>query len=201
MLTLTSISTIVLWFNLIDDASTAIPFDMHCMGFAMSTHYVKDAARLFSYRDYPSLGIRIQLQAMLPYTIVIVPIWSLFVTFSCYPFVVMLKRAKRRRYVERAWFAVTIGMSTWAFVSCKLYYAYSFWQLLDRQFRSEYTVMSVSLAILVFVPAICAILIHNVIAGPLCRASLRKPRMCVNCGYNLTGNVSGRCSECGTPVS
>ncbi len=26
------------------------------------------------------------------------------------------------------------------------------------------------------------------------------PGHCRNCGYNLTGNVSGRCSECGTPV-
>ncbi len=24
---------------------------------------------------------------------------------------------------------------------------------------------------------------------------------CLKCGYNLTGNVSGKCSECGTPIS
>jgi hypothetical protein len=24
--------------------------------------------------------------------------------------------------------------------------------------------------------------------------------LCVNCGYNLTGNTSGVCSECGTPI-
>ena len=34
----------------------------------------------------------------------------------------------------------------------------------------------------------------------------RKPKelevwpRCTNCGYNLTGNVSGICPECGTPV-
>jgi hypothetical protein len=27
------------------------------------------------------------------------------------------------------------------------------------------------------------------------------PGMCVNCGYNLTGNVSGVCPECGKPIS
>lgn len=27
------------------------------------------------------------------------------------------------------------------------------------------------------------------------------PRLCRQCGYDLTGNVSGRCSECGMPVS
>ncbi len=26
------------------------------------------------------------------------------------------------------------------------------------------------------------------------------PGLCANCGYDLTGNVSGRCSECGAPV-
>jgi hypothetical protein len=29
----------------------------------------------------------------------------------------------------------------------------------------------------------------------------RRPGFCRECGYNLTGNVSGRCSECGTPTS
>ena len=27
-----------------------------------------------------------------------------------------------------------------------------------------------------------------------------KPGHCKTCGYNLTGNVSGKCSECGAPV-
>lgn len=31
-------------------------------------------------------------------------------------------------------------------------------------------------------------------------ARRRPPRgCCLNCGYNLTGNVSGACPECGTP--
>jgi hypothetical protein len=28
----------------------------------------------------------------------------------------------------------------------------------------------------------------------------RLPGQCMSCGYNLTGNVSGRCSECGTAI-
>jgi hypothetical protein len=32
------------------------------------------------------------------------------------------------------------------------------------------------------------------------RQAPEAPR-CVNCGYNLTGNVSGRCPECGTPIA
>lgn len=27
------------------------------------------------------------------------------------------------------------------------------------------------------------------------------PMLCTTCGYNLTGNVTGLCSECGTPIS
>ncbi len=35
------------------------------------------------------------------------------------------------------------------------------------------------------------------IRGPLRRHRRRKRGLCVRCGYNLTGNVSGRCPECG----
>jgi len=27
------------------------------------------------------------------------------------------------------------------------------------------------------------------------------PPQCLKCGYDLTGNVSGRCPECGTPIA
>lgn len=36
------------------------------------------------------------------------------------------------------------------------------------------------------------------IRGPLRRYHRRKRGLCVRCGYNLTGNVSGVCPECGT---
>src|SRR5438094_982445 len=30
---------------------------------------------------------------------------------------------------------------------------------------------------------------------------IRNPPICMNCGYSLTGNLSGRCSECGQESS
>ena len=39
------------------------------------------------------------------------------------------------------------------------------------------------------------------ILGPLRRHRRRKKGLCLECGYNLTGNVSGVCPECGEPVS
>ena len=36
--------------------------------------------------------------------------------------------------------------------------------------------------------------------GPLRRWRRRRRGLCVNCGYNLTGNVTGVCSECGTKL-
>jgi hypothetical protein len=32
------------------------------------------------------------------------------------------------------------------------------------------------------------------------RRKLRAKETCLTCGYNLTGNVSGTCPECGTPI-
>ena len=36
--------------------------------------------------------------------------------------------------------------------------------------------------------------------GPLRRWRRRRKGLCQNCGYNLTGNVTGVCSECGTKI-
>ncbi len=38
------------------------------------------------------------------------------------------------------------------------------------------------------------------IRGPLRRYRRRKPGLCIKCGYNLTGNESGVCPECGTKI-
>ncbi|UCE58112.1 MAG: hypothetical protein JSU63_11765 [Phycisphaerales bacterium] len=38
------------------------------------------------------------------------------------------------------------------------------------------------------------------IRGPLLRRRRRRKGLCIVCGYDLTGNVSGVCSECGTEI-
>ena len=38
------------------------------------------------------------------------------------------------------------------------------------------------------------------IRGPVRRHRRRKRGLCLKCGYDLTGNVTGVCSECGTEV-
>jgi hypothetical protein len=39
------------------------------------------------------------------------------------------------------------------------------------------------------------------IRGPFRRWRRRRQGRCLTCGYDLTGNVSGICSECGTPIA
>lgn len=39
------------------------------------------------------------------------------------------------------------------------------------------------------------------VRGPLRRRRRRKRGLCANCGYDLTGNVSGTCPECAAPAS
>jgi predicted amidophosphoribosyltransferase len=51
------------------------------------------------------------------------------------------------------------------------------------------------LAILLAVyPGVCFI------RGPCRRRHRRRKGLCIHCGYNLTGNVSGVCPECGERV-
>ena len=52
----------------------------------------------------------------------------------------------------------------------------------------------VLVALLATYPAIA------VIRGPVRRFRRRRAGLCVECGYNLTGNVSSVCPECGTEI-
>ena len=42
-----------------------------------------------------------------------------------------------------------------------------------------------------------ALLLATFLLGPLRRDRRRKRNQCIHCGYNLTGNESGACPECG----
>ncbi len=50
--------------------------------------------------------------------------------------------------------------------------------------------------------AICLVIPPSlgIVRGPVRRWRRRKRNLCVHCGYNLTGNTSGVCPECGTAV-
>ena len=75
----------------------------------------------------------------------------------------------------------------------------------DRSFYCRFTVSPAYGLVLRFSGnlLLCAGLVYlafDLICGPTRRWWRRKHRLCVNCAYNLTGNVSGVCPECGKPV-
>lgn len=47
----------------------------------------------------------------------------------------------------------------------------------------------------------CLYATPGILAIVIKRAPPILPNHCKTCGYNLTGNVSGKCSECGTAIS
>jgi hypothetical protein len=56
--------------------------------------------------------------------------------------------------------------------------------------------------ILASIPLTAVLLVHVALMGVLWRSRKRRaPGHCKECGYDLTGNASGRCPECGTPRS
>jgi hypothetical protein len=63
----------------------------------------------------------------------------------------------------------------------------------------RYTLITIPLPLL-FV-ALAAYPMVAFIRGPLRRWRRRDTGLCRRCGYNLTANVSGRCPECGAPVT
>jgi len=46
----------------------------------------------------------------------------------------------------------------------------------------------------------CVLAVYPIANAPLRRWRRRRKGLCVKCGYNLTGNLSGVCPECGTKV-
>ena len=87
-----------------------------------------------------------------------------------------------------------------------LYTRYSYFDLRQQRLRADSDPMfimtvvnEVSLWPLVVIfggyPAIAFV------RGPLRRYRRRQMGCCCNCGYNLTGNVSGICSECGSEIA
>lgn len=51
-----------------------------------------------------------------------------------------------------------------------------------------------------FLYNLCMYAIPGILAIIFARPPKLSPGHCTTCGYNLRGNVSGKCSECGAPV-
>lgn len=54
--------------------------------------------------------------------------------------------------------------------------------------------LAVTMFVVLFVPYLVARYVHHKVRW----RRLEDANLCVACGYDLTGNVSGRCPECGT---
>jgi len=54
-----------------------------------------------------------------------------------------------------------------------------------------------------FLPMWPVLVTMLIVTAVVLRRHLKRPRgnVCAQCGYDLRGNVSGRCPECGTPVA
>ena len=66
--------------------------------------------------------------------------------------------------------------------------------------RTEYEVSEIAAPIGLLAIAFIAYPLFAFARGPLRRYRRRRRNQCIKCGYDLTGNVSGVCPECGTRV-
>ena len=81
------------------------------------------------------------------------------------------------------------ALSYGTFWTCEL----GFW--MPSLVRGPYSSLILPIWVLVIVAAI------GISFSMLRRLRRARPGCCNSCGYNLTGNVSGRCPECGTAIS
>ena len=73
------------------------------------------------------------------------------------------------------------------------------WQLVDRLAPASASPDILAYAC-VAVTTVLATLLGLVVAFLIVGRQPPRPGHCQNCGYNLTGNVSGTCPECGDAV-
>lgn len=65
-------------------------------------------------------------------------------------------------------------------------------------YKGNWQYLGVHMAWWMLVPMVTGYPILNLLRGPIRRFRRRRRGLCVKCGYNLSGNASGVCPECGT---
>jgi hypothetical protein len=78
-------------------------------------------------------------------------------------------------------------------------------EVIVHRFRANWALPAVSRrgsSSIVLVPLWLPLALFLLVTVAARRVSRRRPLLpeCETCGYNLTGNVSGQCPECGTPI-
>lgn len=60
--------------------------------------------------------------------------------------------------------------------------------------------LGTSVVLMVFVGPVIGVLVAALLIRKIDRDQAYPPGTCRSCGYDLTGNVSGRCPECGQEI-
>ena len=97
----------------------------------------------------------------------------------------------------------TLPVIIWSVLAALHYASYSSFGLMSGKPEwIESPLIAVFSSIGWLFPAVLVWLVHCVKSYSTCVELLAKkgPPMCHDCGYNLTGNVSGRCPECGRSI-
>lgn len=82
-----------------------------------------------------------------------------------------------------------------------LYYVRAVVRINDTGLYARSTILIISYIVPILLAVVCSSYpIIVLFRGPLRRHRRRRHGMCLKCGYNLTGNESGVCPECGTTI-
>lgn len=71
---------------------------------------------------------------------------------------------------------------------------------IERLVFGDYVFINVIMSLWPFAVLLTLCSVTALIRGPARRAYRSRRGLCLNCGYDLTGNVTGRCPECGVPA-
>ncbi len=203
VLTLAAIGTAALWvrpanltvsggtlphwcgFGLLDRASTPVPC---VLGYCGYRGFAVDLGRYGGVSFWGNF---------------VIPFWAAFLLLSIYPAIVAIRGTVRRYRRHRlviagASFLLSMVVANYVLnmVEYGLLEGGDGIKALGRSLGSE----DVALAGLLVLPLAASFVVARTVYGKLGKCSDRSCPYCHNCGYNLTGNESGVCSECGRAI-
>ncbi len=202
LLTLAAIGTVVLWLKVSIGPSTGWTTEPHWGGFGLLPT-MSSPPRVHVYGDFAGFAIDLGRFRSFRSGYVVIPFWAVSLLLSIYPTVAAV-RGPVRRYRRHRRIIATISflLSLIAVYYLLVLAFHALWKgrdgstMLGRFLGSE----AIALAGLLAFPLGVSYVVARAVFSKLGRSPDHVFPCCKNCGYNLTGNVSGVCPECGTPI-
>lgn len=203
VLALAAIGTVVLWFQVSAGPSIYWSGVTHWYGFGLLPSWPASPLFMHVYWDFAGFALDLRRFNAFGSGYLIVPFWAVFLLLSFWPTVVIVRGPiqlyrRHRLIIAIASFPLMVIVTHYVLtIIC-----YTLWDNRDwiKMLGQYLGYEAVALAAFLTCPLGASYVVARTVFVRLGRSVDHNSHSCRKCGYNLTGNVSGICPECGSEV-